>query len=137
MGGSSAFHIIFSVTFIAILFGGHCVAGAHIAVDIINDIGPNVQLGLHCKSKDKDLGSQSLAPQQHWGFREAINIWETTLFYCHFEWGNQSKWFDIIYIKRDQWVCEHHDQCVWSIRPDGPCRLTGQEKCFPWHDAAI
>ncbi|XP_010433701.1 PREDICTED: uncharacterized protein LOC104717772 [Camelina sativa] len=132
MCGSSAIHIMLSVTFIVFLFGGLCQASRHVSVDIINDIVPNVQLALHCKSKDKDLGSQSLVPHQYWGFREAINIWETTLFFCHFQWGSQSKWFDILATRRDQYICEHHP-CVWSIRPNGPCRLTGQEQCFPWN----
>ncbi|XP_010433677.1 PREDICTED: uncharacterized protein LOC104717750 [Camelina sativa] len=132
MCGSYAFHILFRVTFMVILLGSLCEARLHLDVDIINDIDPNVQLGLHCKSKDKDLGSQSLVLHQHWGFREAINSWETTLFFCHFKWGSQDKWFDILVTRRDQYVCKHHP-CVWSIRPDGPCRLTGQEKCYPWN----
>ncbi|CAN8244655.1 unnamed protein product [Cochlearia groenlandica] len=122
------FHIIFSVIFI--IFG--CVkANSHVSVDIINDIGPNIELGLHCKSGDKDLGSQSLAFKQHYGFRESLNFWGTTLFFCHFEWENQSKWFDILTSNRDRDLCEHRP-CVWSIRPSGPCRLTRQEKCYPW-----
>jgi len=133
MNGSSAFHIILSVTFMVFLFGGLCEAGVVVNVDIINDIGPNVQLGLHCKSKDKDLGPQSLAPQQHWGFRKKLDFWGVTLFFCHFEWETQSKWFDILVAGRDIDVCDDHP-CVWSIRPSGPCRLTGKEKCFPWND---
>ncbi|ESQ54813.1 hypothetical protein EUTSA_v10027201mg [Eutrema salsugineum] len=129
MCGSSSFHMIFSVIFMCLLFGGLC---EHISVDIINDIGPNVQLGLHCKSKNKDLGSQSLTFHQHYGFRESLNFWGTTLFFCHFQWGNQSKWFDIFVVARDLKTCEGHP-CVWSIRPSGPCRLTGKETCFPWN----
>ncbi|KAG7583924.1 Plant self-incompatibility S1 [Arabidopsis suecica] len=132
MNSSSLFSIIFSVTFVVILFGGLCKANRVVQVDIINDIGSNIQLGLHCKSKHKDLGSQSLAQHQHWGFRENLNFWETTLFFCHFVWENQSKWFDILEANRDKDICEHHP-CVWSVRPSGPCRLTGTEKCFPWN----
>lgn len=120
------------VLFMVFLFGGLCEATVHIQTDIINDIGPNVQLGLHCKSKDKDLGPQSLAYHQHYGFREPINFLVTTLFFCHFEWGNQSKWFDILVAVRDRNTCEDRP-CIWSIRPSGPCRLTGQEVCYPWH----
>ncbi|XP_010451200.1 PREDICTED: uncharacterized protein LOC104733314 [Camelina sativa] len=133
MCGSYTFNILFSVIFMVILFGCLCEARVHVNVDIINNIDPNVQLGLHCKSKHKDLGSQSLAPGKHWGFIEGINAWETTLFFCHFEWGSQSKWFDILVTKRDQYVCKRHS-CVWSIRHDGPCRLTGREKCYHWRD---
>ncbi|CAL9226753.1 unnamed protein product [Arabidopsis halleri] len=133
MCSPSSFRMILSFIFISFLFCGFCEAAKHVTVDIINDIGPNVQLGLHCKSKEKDLGSQSVAPHQHWGFREPLNVWETTLFFCHFVWKNQSRWFDILKDNRDQFVCEHHP-CVWSIRPSGPCRLTGQEKCYPWNN---
>ncbi|EOA15692.1 hypothetical protein CARUB_v10006402mg [Capsella rubella] len=132
-GSSAALRIIFSVSFMVIFFGGGlCEARMHVNVDIINDIGPNVQLGLHCKSKNKDLGTQYLAPQQHWGFRANLNVWETTLYFCRFRWGSQSQWFDILIANRDQKTCEHHP-CVWSIRPNGPCRLTGHEECFPWN----
>ena len=126
----SSFRLILSVILIAFLFVGLCEAHRHINVDIINDIGPNVQLGLHCKSKGKDLGPQSLAPHQHWGFTASLNVWETTLFFCHFVWENQSRWFDILKEKRDTIVCKYHP-CVWSIRPSGPCRLTDHEKCYP------
>lgn len=134
MCGSSSFHKMFSVLFLVFLFGDlrEASGNIHIQVDIINDIGPNVQLGLHCKSKQIDLGSQSLAYHQHWGFRSKLNIWVTTLFFCHFEWNNQSRWFDILDGGRDNIICENHP-CVWSIRPSGPCRLTGKEKCFPWN----
>ncbi|EOA18303.1 hypothetical protein CARUB_v10006811mg [Capsella rubella] len=89
--------------------------------DIINDIGPNVQLVLRCKEKNRDLGSHTLSPSpivQHNGFRGTINFWDKTLFFCHFEWGN-----------KDTDICKHHQPCpcVWSIRPSGPCRLTGHE----------
>ncbi|KAG7617234.1 S-protein 19 [Arabidopsis thaliana] len=130
MSGSLAFHIIMSATFMVFFFGGLCEARG-VNVDLINDIGPNVQLGLHCKSKNKDLGSQSLVSDQHWGFRASLGFWTVTLFFCHFEWENQSKWFDIFVEDRDL-TCGDH--CVWSIRPSGPCRLTGREKCFPWNN---
>ncbi|XP_010431489.1 PREDICTED: uncharacterized protein LOC104715814 [Camelina sativa] len=131
MYGSSSFHLIFCVIFIVFLFGGLCEASVNIDVDIINDIGQNIQLGLHCKSKNKDLGSQSLAPHQHWGFRGSFNFWRRTLFFCHFVWENQSKWFDIL-SSDDIKKCKHQP-CVWSIRPYGPCRITGGETCFRWN----
>ncbi|XP_010448751.1 PREDICTED: uncharacterized protein LOC104731162 [Camelina sativa] len=130
MCGSYAFNILFSITFMVILFG--CLCEARVNVTIINDIGPNVQLGLHCKSKNKDLDSQSLPPYKPWGFITAINFWGTTSFFCHFEWGSESKWFEIFVTSRDYYLCKHHP-CFWSIRPDGPCRLTGKEKCYPWN----
>ncbi|XP_010445145.1 PREDICTED: uncharacterized protein LOC104727769 [Camelina sativa] len=135
----SAFHFIFSVTFIVFFFGGLCEASRHVNVDIINDIGPKLQLGLYCKSKDKDLGAHYLAPHQHWGFQAKLNFWETSLFFCHFQWarGSQSKWFDIFDANRDYrlGICQDNP-CVWSIRPKGPCRLLkGKEKCFPWNPA--
>lgn len=133
MSGSSVFHIILNVTFMVFLFGGLCEALPVLKADIINDIGPNVQLGLHCKSKHEDLGAQSLAPHQHWGFGKSLEFWGTTLFFCHFQWGNQSKWFNILDGDRDKKECDVHP-CVWSIRPSGPCKLTGHTQCFPWND---
>ena len=57
-------------------------------MDIINDIGPNVQLGLHLEI--------------------ALKILPTALYYCHFKWGSRSRWFEIFAGERDQGrSCNH------------------------------
>ncbi|XP_019089523.1 PREDICTED: uncharacterized protein LOC109128160 [Camelina sativa] len=132
MCGSYAFNILFSVIFMVVLFGCLCEVRQHIDVLIINGIGPNIQLGLHCKSKHKDLGLQSLAPYKSWRFREAMNFWKTTLFFCHFEWESESKWFDILLTKRNKNACKYYT-CQWYITPDGPCRFTEHTECYPWN----
>ncbi|KAF8054625.1 hypothetical protein N665_1322s0009 [Sinapis alba] len=135
MCGSFSFHMRLSVIFMFVfLFGSLCEALEHMKMDIMNDIGPNVQLGLHCKDKHTDFGPQSLAYQQHYRFVLPLSFFGTSLYFCHFEWGNNSRWFDIFIVERDQAICEsEHYQCVWSIRPSGPCRLNGKEQCFPWN----
>ncbi|XP_022550566.1 S-protein homolog 3-like [Brassica napus] len=37
-------------------------------VEIINKLGGGLTLTLHCKSKDDDLGVQTLAPDSRWSF---------------------------------------------------------------------
>lgn len=58
-------------------------------VQITNNLAKNSPtFGLHCKSKDNDLGYHTLGLNQSyaWNFHE--NFWGTTLFWCNFWWGN-------------------------------------------------
>ncbi|PON63769.1 Self-incompatibility protein [Parasponia andersonii] len=60
------------------------------SVKITNSLGPNIDLTLHCKSKDDDLGDHVLPYNASFGFDFNRNIWGTTLFFCGFPWGASS-----------------------------------------------
>ncbi|XP_048332638.1 S-protein homolog 19-like [Ziziphus jujuba] len=103
----------------------------HKYVIIRNDVGGGVNLTLHCKSKDDDLGVQNISPGGEWGFHFKTSAWGTTLFFCSVEWPGTSHYFDAFVQSRDMDVC---DTCVWSIKPDQPCIVfSNRSVCHPWN----
>lgn len=94
----------------------------------------NMNLSVHCKSKDHDLGVQVLPTNQTFEFTFWTNSWGSTRFWCSFSWADQFKYFDIFVQRRDAVECNH---CSWSINPAGPCRLNRHTFHFdiryPWN----
>ena len=88
-------------------------------VRIINEVGEDIDLNFHCKSKDDDLGPHVLTPHQYYEFNFRPNFFWTTLFFCRFWWGNESHWFDIYDVQRDGVHCTTY--CWWQVFPTGPC----------------
>ncbi|KAI9379807.1 hypothetical protein POPTR_017G144361v4 [Populus trichocarpa] len=98
---------------------------------LTNDLGPGLQLSLHCKSGSVDLGQQHLAPQGSWSFDFCSSFWGVTSYFCNVVWNGGNKWFDVYTGERDSFIC---GECGWSIRPTGPCRdHGGKVDCFPWN----
>ncbi|GFQ03564.1 hypothetical protein PHJA_002500200 [Phtheirospermum japonicum] len=81
----------------------------------MNNLPPNSQpLGLHCQSKNDDLGYHILPINQffYWTFCESF----TTLFHCHLYWGSQERNFDA-YVEDIFKVTKK--AYYWSARNDG------------------
>ncbi|EEF38489.1 S-protein homolog 5-like [Ricinus communis] len=101
-------------------------------INIINNFG--VDLTVHCKSKDDDLGAHLLHDQEAYRFGFKPNYWGNTLFYCSFAWTGEVKWFDIYVDERDYGRCL---DCKWRVDENGPCFLdndTGEvNKCYQWN----
>ncbi|KAK9291321.1 hypothetical protein L1049_019266 [Liquidambar formosana] len=79
-------------------------------------------LTLHCKSKDDDLGRHVLQhwKEYSWAFR--VNFWQTTLFWCNFQWHLQRNIlvegsFKIYEARKDQERCQK--SCIWILRQEG------------------
>ncbi|CAF2139460.1 unnamed protein product [Brassica rapa] len=53
---------------------------------ITNRLGDGSILNLHCKSLDDNLGLKIIARNKSWSFTFRLNIWGTTVLYCHFPW---------------------------------------------------
>ncbi|XLS56071.1 hypothetical protein HN51_005826 [Arachis hypogaea] len=103
------------------------------AVIIKNTIEGNLNLTIHCKSKDDDLGPVVLSPNQSYQFTFNPNFFRTTLFFCTFRWTGSCHWFDIYIQTRDLPLCEDIP-CSWIIKKNGPCRdLPSSNKCFSWN----
>ena len=101
---------------------------------ICNDLNPDLDLTIHCKSKDSDLGIQRLAYVEDFEFKFRPNVWGTTLYYCSMQWNGTSHWFDIYVQNRDSPLC---NRCLWKIRPKGPCmfnyKTSKYDICYPWN----
>ncbi|CAL8076364.1 unnamed protein product [Prunus armeniaca] len=73
-------------------------------IRITNGLGPDVDLSIHCKSADDDLGEHLI----------------------HYEtWPGQFHWFDIFIQDRDN--CEN---CAWLIKADGPRRFNSETRSY-------
>jgi hypothetical protein len=112
----------------------HNILGVY--VNIVNSLEDNLDLNLHCKSKDDDLGAHLLHHDGNFSFKfkPLFFPFGTTLFFCSFQWnGEELRYFDI-YIDGDiaRSACNY---CNWSIFKSGPCRnIEGKEPiCFPWN----
>ncbi|KAK6936533.1 Plant self-incompatibility S1 [Dillenia turbinata] len=104
-------------------------------VEIHNTIGPGVDLTVHCKSKDDDIGEQLLHFNDSFGFNFRPRFFfGGTLFFCSFKWGSEFKYFDVYDEDRDSDICHY---CVWNIVPSGPCLLKEDSAddyhCFEWN----
>ncbi|XP_022931006.1 S-protein homolog 1-like [Cucurbita moschata] len=89
-------------------------------IRVFNDMSHGETLKIHCKSKDDDLGRQTLKVGNNikWEFRE--NVWLTTLFWCNIYSPHGHAALEV-FNSRDPVLyfrC-HGFVCIWSIRDDG------------------
>jgi hypothetical protein len=103
-------------------------------VKITNDVGNGLDVTVHCKSKDDDLGAHKLKPNGVYEFGFRPNSWGTSKYFCHFEWNNQVHWVDIYDYGRDKDKCR---VCLWKIRPKKACIYDYKNKnydlCYLWY----
>lgn len=86
-------------------------------VRVQNDLGDGINLTVHCRSADDDLGEHVLGKGQYtqWSFE---NNWlGTTLFWCSMKWDNVQGSFEVYSYQRDFLLCGF--KCWWSIKQDG------------------
>ncbi|CAK9179487.1 unnamed protein product [Ilex paraguariensis] len=118
-----------SITFFLILssYLATSIKAIHITdgyeVHVVNNLpADSAALVIHCQSRDNDLKNYILPVHQdfHWNFH--VNIWRTTTFFCHFQWGCFDKSFEVF----DNFLtgkCVHTSTpgriCHWSVRTDG------------------
>lgn len=97
-------------------------------INIINDLQNNLDLTLHSKSGDDDLGEHVLSHGNQYSMYFNVNFFGGTLFFCRFNWKGVSQKFDIYHQSRDD--CRI---CTWRIKETGPCvNLTRKIQCNPW-----
>ena len=74
-------------------------------------------LGVHCKSKDDDIGFRSLKKGEKYSYKFHINFPNSTLFFCRFSRGLINKGvFDLYVVDRDYNRCT---KCLWKAEKDG------------------
>ncbi|KAL5067646.1 hypothetical protein RYX36_018533, partial [Vicia faba] len=79
-----------------------------------------MDLTIHCKSADTDLGAQLLHHGASFGWSFQISIIGHTQYFCSFQWNGGFHYYDIYIASRDYHVC---DPCNWYITKSGPCRV--------------
>lgn len=129
----SARHLLLVLPFLLVFFSSLSEKGEGITVQIFNGLVPSMDLTLHCKSKNDDLGVHVLQPKQDYQFHFHRNFLNSTLFFCSFEWGQTGvvHWADIYKAEMKCGLCES------KITVDGPCFLDDQtgicNACYPWN----
>ncbi|CAI0377210.1 unnamed protein product [Linum tenue] len=107
---------------------------------VINGLEGNLQLTVHCKSKDDDLGVRVLGPGQSFYFKFWTCVFASTLFHCSFEWPGSGgiHRFDIYDDRHDYLDCAY---CERLVKPFGVCKYTGRTKkfdrCFHWKNESM
>ncbi|BAT89736.1 hypothetical protein LR48_Vigan08g065200 [Vigna angularis] len=86
-------------------------------VRIVNKLGHNLPLSVHCKSRDDDLQVHVINYNKSFGFHFRPNFWGTTLFFCHFSWSGGQGTYDIYKDRRDNDRCTFH--CDWYATKEG------------------
>lgn len=99
---------------VLILLSMHNIFG--VEVTIVNGLEDKLDLTIHCKSREDDLGVQLLRHDESFTFKFKNNIIGTTLFFCSFQWTGGFHWFDIYKSSRDD-----YDTCKWVITKSHPC----------------
>lgn len=102
---------------------------------IRNDIGLGIDLTVHCRSDDDDLGVHDILYGGVYSFSFKPNIFGATHFYCSFSWQNAEKSFDIYKDERDYSRCE---DCSWRVTEHYLCvsatdSLASPETCYDWN----
>jgi len=99
-----------------------------IFVYITNNI-TDLQLGVRCRSRNSDLGLQTLNFGETYSF-SIYTAFEETLYFCGFSWTNEFYYFDIYDGARDP-SCK--TECHWKINKVGPCKINAtSNECYPW-----
>ncbi|KAB5514867.1 hypothetical protein DKX38_028773 [Salix brachista] len=102
--------------------------------------GPSIglDLAIHCKSRNDDLGQHAVPFGGEYTIDFCPNFWGTTLFFCGMSWSGKVHWFDIYDASRDSSRCGN---CSWTVEATGPCMdyynyYTKEFVCYPWNDKA-
>ncbi|XP_021892430.1 self-incompatibility protein S1-like [Carica papaya] len=102
-----------------LLFGlSKSTAKGKTRVRVVNKLGTNRIMNIHCQSRDDDLGYHAILDGSEIEWKFAVNFWGTTLYYCDVQW-DYSKWHHF-----DAYSSElHYDrcktECIWMVTKDG------------------
>ena len=94
----------------------------YVQIRITNGL-PNTPspLRFRCQSKDEDLGTHTLSSGQEFSWKFTYNyLNRSTLYFCHFYWGDMDKSFDV-YNYHLEVICYgfFSRHCDWIAKPDG------------------
>ncbi|GFP97196.1 hypothetical protein PHJA_001863700 [Phtheirospermum japonicum] len=63
-----------------------------------------------------------------------MNLWKSTMFFCHFWWGHKQAAFEVFSKEITERYCGEDRSCVWKATPNGII-LVGDmayDHFYPW-----
>lgn len=106
------------LTLLILLVSNMLCTDAKVHVHVINRLGDNKPMNIHCRSNEDDLGYQRVEDGSETTWNFSVNFWGTTLFYCDVQWGDSGqKHFDAYDANRDNQRCR--SLCRWMISKEG------------------
>lgn len=109
-----------------------------ISVFITNNIDSGLRLYYRCQGNSQQYPSyhELAAGDRSWYKEFRKSFWGRTRYSCTFTFGGQTHRFDIYRDSRDNIKNYQCENCLWSIRRNGPCALNAQTKrfdiCYAW-----
>ncbi|CAL0299643.1 unnamed protein product [Lupinus luteus] len=88
-----------------------------VTVSVMNYLQGNLNLTVHCKSKDNDLGIRVLPVYGRYQWQINANVLKTSLFSCSLSMRDGSLSYDIYSYERDHNRCP--TECVWDVKTEG------------------
>ncbi|KAI3523662.1 hypothetical protein L1887_01954 [Cichorium endivia] len=82
-------------------------------------------LVFRCQSKDDDLGSVTRNAGEMYEIKFCLNVWKSTVFFCHFYWESKQLMFEVFRQgKTSHEYCFSRvhgfkNDCYWMVRDDG------------------
>ncbi|MCL7034919.1 hypothetical protein MKW94_026187 [Papaver nudicaule] len=139
-GSGSNVKIVFVYLLVSFLLLQKCSSQLlnYIHVNVVNDLGDNIDIKMHCKSKDDLIGERWVHYKEDFAWQFKRNFLGTTLYWCWMTWYDTSAghWivgsYEIYNAKTDVNNCGLH--CNWSVRKDGLYHHLpwGWEKIYTW-----
>ncbi|KAJ6758849.1 hypothetical protein OIU74_025499 [Salix koriyanagi] len=135
-------HFILLMSFLLLIFtacDAFCYLRTSVHLKITNQLGSGLDLTIHCKSKDEDLGAHVVHFDGDYTMEFCSNAWGTTQYFCGMTWSGKLHWFDIFVARRDSFRC---GKCTWRILPRGPCMTytigeSKEYKCYHWNGEVL
>ncbi|CAL0311311.1 unnamed protein product [Lupinus luteus] len=137
VGNGSMIHIF---TFLQLLLLGSLIAVSEGSifsrprrhVHIVNFLGYNISLNVHCKSEDIDLGFHDVSYGFKFDFEFLPKIIGKTSFFCDLKWQGKFHSANVFNSRADSERCAKN--CYWSVESDQLCTWgdAGKEVCTPW-----
>ncbi|KAE9598022.1 putative plant self-incompatibility S1 [Lupinus albus] len=104
-------------------------------VHIMNFLDHNINLNVHCKSTDDDLGFHDVSYGNEYQFEFYPNIFGTTMFFCNLQWQGKVQLVTVYDARTSDfercvnncyWRVELHQICTWGDAGQK------QQLCSPW-----
>ncbi|KAE9593562.1 putative plant self-incompatibility S1 [Lupinus albus] len=122
------FLLLLHVSLIVVTKGEPIFSYTH--VYIRNDLGNNILLTIHCKSKNDDLDVHYLKYQDEYKFQFKPNFLGNTLFFCGLTWDGILHWFNIYVESRDCKDFNCTRNCRWSIQKNYACMFNKKSHAY-------